>query len=116
MDPSLITRPLECVPRTPWCILPLSFTTYECIYLSTYLPTYRHTHTHAAIYSAVIFRVILTGEHVVVFRTIIELGTYSSCKLRNQIYDIDYDLYNCSIIVFFRYVKRRRTYRERKSI
>lgn len=40
MNPSLITRPLECVPRTPWCILPLGFTALECIYL--------YIHAHAA--------------------------------------------------------------------
>lgn len=32
MDPSLITRPLECVPRTPWRILPLDPTAFKCIY------------------------------------------------------------------------------------
>jgi len=91
-------------------------------YIRVHLPTYRHTHTHThthtrrRTYSAVIFRIILTGGHVVVFRTITDLRAYSSCKLRNQMYDIDYDLYNCFIIVFFRYVKRRRTHHGRENL
>lgn len=48
MDPSLITRPLECVPRTPWRILPLASTAFKCIYLR------RVTHISAVIFRSVV--------------------------------------------------------------